>query len=253
MILPIVYVYGATRAFWYSTTQPWFWRGPDWMDGAIKIGLWVLPTIALVAILRRGSVRHAMHDLGLATPAWRGILLAAAATLPMAAFLVEWDVVIDPASLLATVVLGSFAEEVLYRGFLFHQLQRRAGWPMPWAALGSAVVFALAHHNNLDETLVTAMLREDLAANVMQIGPPTVATMVGGCLFAWMTYRWRSLWPAIALHIGVNFWWDIAPLAVLSPGAPIFHGLTLVLAAGFTWWYTRRQEEASLAPRRPTG
>jgi membrane protease YdiL (CAAX protease family) len=238
MILPIVFVYAATRAFWFSISQPWYWRGPEWMDGVIKIGLWVIPTLLLLVILRRGAWQAAVADLGLARPAWRGVAFAVAATLPMAAFLAVSPLLVDPASLAAAVLLGPFAEEVLYRGFLFHQLQRRAGWSMPWAALGSAVVFALAHHNNLDEVLVTAVLRESLAANIARIGPPTLATIAGGCLFAWMTWRWQSLWPAIALHAAVNFWWDVAPLAVLSPAASLTHGLALVIAAAVTWRLT---------------
>ena len=96
----------------------------------------------------------------------------------------------------------------------------------------------LGDHNNLDEVLVTAELRENLAANITQMAPPTLATIAGGCLFAWMTWRWQSLWPAIALHSAVNFWWDIAPLAVLSPVASLMHGLALGIAAVVTWRFT---------------
>lgn len=250
MILPIVFVYAATRAFWYATelwatetlpltAEPWFWHGSDWIEGALKIVVWVIPTVVVLAVARRGAWHRAFQDLGLRRPTDYGMALAAAATLPMAALLTVSPLVLNPASLLGAVVLGPFAEEVLFRGFLFHQLQRRAGWPVPWAALGSAVVFALAHHNNLDEVLVTAALRENLASNIARIAPPALATIAGGCLFAWMTWRWQSLWPAIALHAAVNFWWDIAPLAVLSPVAPVGHSLALVIAAVLTWRLTK--------------
>jgi membrane protease YdiL (CAAX protease family) len=225
MILPLVFVYAVTRAFWVSTEQPWFWRGPEWVEGAVKIGLWVIPTMLLVMLLRRGSWRTAAAYLGLTQPGWRGPMFAAAATLPMVVFLTVSPVFLNPASLVSAVLLGPFAEEVLFRGYLFHQLQRQAKWPVPWAILGSGVVFALAHAT---------------------IGPPTLATIVGGCLFAWMTWRWQSLWPAIALHAAVNFWWDIAPVAVHSPLAPLGHGIALAIAAAITWRFTVRIE-----PSRP--
>lgn len=241
MILPVVFVYAVTRAFWWTTTQPWFFRSPLWVEGAIKVALWVPPSILLVMALRKLSWRDTLDELGLTAPAWLGTALVTAATLPMAAMVVvAWDARFHPHSLVAAVVLGPVAEEVLYRGFLFQQLWHRARWPVWAAALGSALIFAIAHHQNLDEKLALGLLQNDLATPLSAIGPPLVATVAGGCLFAWITWRWRSLWPAIALHGAINFWWDIAPpRGADATTAAVAQGVALALVVAVTWMRTR--------------
>lgn len=239
MILPVLFVYAATRAFWWIATQPWMWQWPPSAEGAIKVALWVPASVVLVLVFSGGSWRDALAELGLTTPAWRGTRLALAATLPMAAMAgtaAGWRV--HPESLVSVALLGPIAEEVLYRGFLFQQLWRRARWPVWAAALGSALVFALAHHRNLDETLALGLLRNDMGATLAVLGPPTLATIAGGCLFAWITWRWRSLWPAIALHGAINFWWDVAPRGAEGVLAASTQGVALAIAIALTWRLT---------------
>jgi hypothetical protein len=66
-------------------------------------------------------------------------------------------------------------------------------------------------------------------------------------LFAWLTHRWRTLWPAIGLHACLNLWWELAPgtstLAsfrrmTLEP-LPIAHAIAVVIAIGVTLGRTR--------------
>ncbi len=239
MILPFVFVYLVTVAFWFIAAQSWMLQSPEWVDGALKVVLWVVPTVVLVMPLRRDGWLTGLHDLGLNTPHWRGVCWTAVATVPMVVLVVISPFSPNPASIVSDVMLGPFAEEVLYRGFLFQQLVVRARWPWYWAAFGSAFVFALAHFKDLDEVLVMALLRGDLAARVGALAPPALATVVGGFLFAWMTWRWRSLWPAMVLHAGVNLWWALAPAAAGSPTASAAHGTTLVLATLITMLLTK--------------
>lgn len=238
MILPILFVYAATRAFWWAASEPWFRDSLLWMD-IVKVLLWVPASLLMVRLLRGVSWRETLAELGLTNPAWHGTRLALAATLPMAAMvLTSYRLRINPESLIGAAVLGPFAEEVLYRGFLFQQLWHRARWPVWAAALGSALVFALAHHPNLDETLVMGLLRNELGAQLTAIGPSTLVTIAGGCLFAWVTWRWRSLWPAIALHGAINFWWDLAPNSPGSLVAGSTQGIALALVVILTWRLT---------------
>jgi membrane protease YdiL (CAAX protease family) len=184
--------------------------------------------------------------------AWPGVRLALAATLPMVAIAsssLGFRVNIE--SLISVAILGPFAEEVLYRGFLFQQLWKRARWPVWAAALGSALVFALAHHKDLDEVVALGVLREDLATRFLVLGPMILATIAGGCLFAWLTWRWRSLWPAIALHAAINFWWDISAGGADPAISATAQGLALTLVVALTWRQTSDPDVASLPASRP--
>ena len=246
MILPVLFVYALTRLFWWATSAAFLWETPMWTEGAIKTLLWVPPSLLLAMFLRRVSWRHALAELGLTTLAWPGVRLAFAATLPMVAIAstsLGFRFSVD--TMLSVVILGPFAEEVLYRGFLFQQLWRRARWPMWAAALGSALVFAIAHHKDLDEVLALSLLRNDLATPLLVIGPPILATIAGGCLFAWLTWRWQSLWPAIALHSAVNFWWDIAGGGADPIIAAASQGLALTLVVALTLRQTSGRDVAS--------
>ena len=252
MILPVLFVYVVTRTFWWLAPASWLWTTPMWTEGAVKVTLWVLPTILVVMALRRTWLPDALTELGLTTPAWPGVRLAVAATLPMVAIASSsFGFRFHSESLLSVAVLGPFAEEVLYRGFLFQQLWKRARWPVWAAALGSALVFALAHHKDLDEALALGVLRNDLTTQLLIIGPPILATIAGGCLFAWLTWRWRSLWPAIALHAAINFWWDIAAGRADPAISAAAQGLALTLVVALTWRQTSDPDAASLPASRP--
>jgi len=238
VILPILFVYVATRAFWWATSEPWFWDTLVWMD-IVKVAMWVPASILMVKAIRGGTWRDTLGDLGLTSPQWRGTRLALAATVPMAAMMLTSErVQFHPESLLGAALLGPMAEEVLYRGFLFQQLWHRARWPVWAAALVSALMFALAHHPNLFETLAVGLRFGDLGDRLAVLGPRTGVTVAGGCLFAWVTWRWRSLWPAIALHGAINFWWDLAPNSSGSLVAGTTQGIALGLIVVLTWRLT---------------
>mgnify|MGYP000260868601 CR=1 FL=1 len=252
MILPVLFVYALTRVFWWATSASFLWNTPMWTEGAVKALLWVPPSILLVMLLRRVSWREAIAELGLTTAGWPGVRLSVAATLPMVAIAstsLGFRVHVD--SMLSVVILGPFAEEVLYRGFLFQQLWRRARWPVWAAALGSALVFAIAHHKDLDEVLALSLLRNDLTTPLLVIGPPILAGVAGGCLFAWLTWRWQSLWPAIALHSAINFWWDIAGGGADPIIAAASQGLALTLVVALTLRQTSGRGVSSLPASPP--
>ena len=140
-------------------------------------------------VLARASLHDAWRGLGLGGPVARGFGFGLVATIPMAlATFVNRAYLPDLDDLVGTVLFGPFAEEVLFRGFLFAVLWRRARWPWPVALAVSSVAFGLAHGDGLASAVL----------------------MMDGAIFAWIYYRWGSLWPAIGLHAWMNFWWDLS-------------------------------------------
>lgn len=174
---------------------------PDVGEALLKVGFWVLPSALAIRVLQRVSYGGVVDELGLRRRFFSGYGLGLAATLPMAVLIAA----IGPAyfrvvSFLGLVLIGPFAEEVLFRGFLLRQLYRRCAWPPVAAIALSAVVFGLAHLSNID--LISPGARSDAANELL-------ATVGGGLLFAWIAYRWNSLWPAIGLHSGLNLAWAL--------------------------------------------
>jgi len=81
--------------------------------------------------------------------------------------------------LLLMVVLAPIVEEIVFRGLLYRMLRER--WGVIISVAVSALFFSLVHHGLL-------------------ISPQ----LLGGIIFA-LAYEWsRSLWVAIALHMGAN-------------------------------------------------
>ncbi len=81
--------------------------------------------------------------------------------------------------LLLMVVLAPIVEELVFRGLLYRMLRER--WGVVVSIAVSAMFFSLVHHGLL-------------------ISPQ----LLGGVIFA-LAYEWsRSLWVAIALHMGAN-------------------------------------------------
>jgi membrane protease YdiL (CAAX protease family) len=170
-------------------------------EGLLKVGLWVVPCLLILRFRERVGYRGVWAMLGLGRGLARGYLFGLVATLPMLVVLANGPLGGSFAGAIGGVLLGPFAEEVLFRGLLFRQLHLRAGWTARRAMLVSALVFGLAHIGNVRLGGVESLV---LAAG--QVG----ATSAGGLLFAWIVYRWDSLWPAIGLHAFMNLWWDLS-------------------------------------------
>jgi membrane protease YdiL (CAAX protease family) len=81
-----------------------------------------------------------------------------------------------PLVVIVIVLVGPFAEELFYRGFVYTGLVNRWGfWP---AAAGSATLFAASHFE------------------IGLLGP----TFIAGMALVWVYKRTGSLWPVILAH-----------------------------------------------------
>jgi membrane protease YdiL (CAAX protease family) len=92
--------------------------------------------------------------------------------------------------------LAPFAEEVLFRGYLFRQLYARARlgfWP---SALIPSVLFALGHLYQ--------------SSNPSELAGIVGVTGLGSILGCWILLRWgMNLWTVVALHSLMNLWWEV--------------------------------------------
>ena len=177
----------------------------DWLAGLgqgddaftyLFIASGVLALVLVTMALRRVGPGGGLAALGLWPFALRGVGLTFVA-LAVMAFTASWlghpfrPPVLGVAMSLGLV--GPFAEEVLFRGFLFRQGRQWAGLSFWGAAVLSSLLFGLGHLSQ-GATLAAALL----AAAI---------TFVGGLIYCWLTERWGSLWPAILLHVGIDFLW----------------------------------------------
>ncbi len=91
---------------------------------------------------------------------------------------------IVPLTLFLILDVAPFAEEIFFRGFIFHGMWGRIGfWP---AAFASGFIFSLIHVSSAD-----------------LIGLIVPFTIIG-VLLAWIVRRTGSLWNAIAVHFLFN-------------------------------------------------
>jgi membrane protease YdiL (CAAX protease family) len=96
-------------------------------------------------------------------------------------------------------VLSPLAEEVLFRGYAFRQLYRRAGWRFLPAVLVTAAVFAIGH-----------VIGQSRQWDAVQLLGTLAITGIGGLLFAWVLIRWDdNLWVPISVHVFFNLWWEL--------------------------------------------
>ncbi|HXT70688.1 MAG TPA: CPBP family intramembrane glutamic endopeptidase [Vicinamibacterales bacterium] len=183
LVLGLAYL--LVRVFWMASAV----AGPAFnsatLESTAKIVIWGCGCLPVALWLARDRTAAA---LGLDARIDRGLAFGLVATLPMAAalLLIPHSRPFSPDLALGSALLGPFAEELLFRGFLFGLLWRIAGWPPSAAIAMSALLFGGAHQ--------------------MEVFP----MIAGGVVLGWVAYRWNSLWPAVAMHGCMNLWWDLS-------------------------------------------
>lgn len=251
-VAALIVTYFAVRAFWWIGSTPVPLLDPLWIsEGLLKVVLWVVPCLVLTPIALRTSVGSAWRAIGFVGSPARGYLFGALASLPMAAVVLyerRFSTSLD--AIAGTVVLGPLAEEVLFRGFLFLAL-RRAGWRLAPAMLVSALAFAVAHSQPAAWLVAAGLFGppEWLATDASRAFLSLLPFVAIGVVFAWVTHRWGTIWPAVGLHAAINLWWELSPgtleFASLSRTSlaplPIAHALTVALAIALTLRATRAE------------
>lgn len=180
-----------------------------------------------VAVAHRYGFTRAARELGLLAPVARGLAFAAIASFPMLVAFAATSHVNPKLSALGVLVycfVSPFAEEVMFRAYLFKQLYRRARVGFWFSALLPSAMFALAH-------VYQAGSLSDLLGIVAITG-------LGGLLFCWVFMKWQdNVWPVFGLHAAMNLWWEVFAVDDTALGGWLANGarlVTVVLAIALT-------------------
>ena len=170
----------------------------------LKVLTWKLTQVPLcvaaVLLTYRFSLKDALHELGLWESITRGLGMSFLVTLPALTALVfvgNLNPELTATRLLVTGFASPLSEEILFRGYLFLQLNRRANWPFAAAVLMNAVPFALGHLYQTEEFSFSGV-----------IGVLLVMSLIAA-FATWLFLRWENLWFLIGLHAFMNLWWEI--------------------------------------------
>ncbi|HEX2254314.1 MAG TPA: CPBP family intramembrane glutamic endopeptidase [Thermoanaerobaculia bacterium] len=175
---------------------------PQWLASLVQPVLVAVLVLAGLWWVYRIGPGRAATEVGLRAPFVLAVLFALTATLPMAIGFGVGDEPVDGKPLwemLFILTFWPFAEELLFRGYAFRQLHRRAGWGFWSATLVPTILFGVVHV--LYFFFQDAPLRIPLAA--------AGTTILLGVLYAWLFKAWGdNLWVPIAFHGMLNFWWE---------------------------------------------
>ena len=93
-------------------------------------------------------------------------------------------------SIITVGIVAPIAEEVLFRGVIYNTLNRKIS--VRWTIIIQAIFFGI-FHGNLVQGLYATLL---------------------GLIFGYVTYKTKSLWPAITMHIVNNLVATIIPFLI---------------------------------------
>lgn len=235
-VIVVAVGYVLVRAFWLLSSSAGRAFDSLTIEATAKLVLWGCAGFPIALWLARRHAVPVSTALGLGPGILRGLGFGLIATLPMVAALFVVPLKpFDPDLAFGSGLLGPFAEELLFRGFLFGLLWRVAKWSVWSSILISSMLFGLAHVAYADRILQTILsgpspwrfsvhFRGDEVIAFM--GPVEVwwrfvesrgaslaltvlPLAAGGAVLGWITYRWNSIWPAISLHACMNLWWDL--------------------------------------------
>lgn len=187
-----------------------FYRVPWYLQIArasqpVGVTIWKFAQVPLVVIavmaVHRARLRVALEELGLRHNVTRSLTTALVATLPalvLVAVTTRGLAPLDAPTLIKTAAGSAVAEELLYRGFLFRQLHRRARWPFWLAALTTALPFAAGH------------LYQREGRGLAGFGEVMLVMGVASIFLAWVFVSWDdNTWLLIGIHGFANLWWAL--------------------------------------------
>jgi membrane protease YdiL (CAAX protease family) len=175
------------------------------VEAGLKLALWFLLTAVTAWLLVPRAPAAPIEELGLSAGFVRGLTFGALATIPMMVAVG----LLDRKSLQQDLVAGSAIIGPWPRRFCFAGFSSD-NWSVVRDGLFGRRWCSVRSHSALPTSGTSMPPAHGVAVRVPHdVSSIERAYMAAGALFAWVTYRWNSLWPAIALHGLMNFWWDL--------------------------------------------
>jgi membrane protease YdiL (CAAX protease family) len=208
-------------------------------EGIDKVGGIVLCVLAVCVLRRVVTWKDIVRELGLTDSPLPAVVFALAASSPMLiGFLLSRGLTphMEPLTIFFLTVLSPVAEEIEFRGLGVRLFQRGTGWPFWILVWPQALLFGLGH-------IEQGQSFREMAGLMLLTG-------MGAVVFAWLVYRWQSLWFPIALHICMNLWWDLFSVAKTALGGWFPFTLqtgTILLAILITLFWTDAKSASQAA------
>jgi membrane protease YdiL (CAAX protease family) len=174
--------------------------------------------VSAMAAAHTVTFKRALSELGLRAPIGRAAAFSFVAASPMLLAFVATSSINAKMSVLSVGVgcfIAPFAEEVLFRGYMFGQLYRRARWGFWLSALIPSALFALGHAYQ--------------ASGFWELAGIFAVTGLGSLLGCWLYMRWQfNLWAVFGLHCLMNLWWEVFGVADTALGGWIANAARLL-------------------------
>jgi membrane protease YdiL (CAAX protease family) len=210
----------------------------DWLSQQAKVIRWLEGSVLALALVFVGlktmlglNIKEMAEELGLMNNPGMPLVVAFTACTPMM-FIGAFGGLNEGLHFLDALfgsVIWPFNEELVFRGFAFLLLYRRAQWGFWQTAIGLGLIFGLLHLGN------ASIKDHDLAG---EIGAVLIVSL-GGILFAWLMVRWKcSLWMPFFMHAFMNLWWEVFAMgnsALGGVGANVARVLTALIVIGWTF------------------
>jgi len=196
----------------------------------------VVVCVFAVWILRKVGWQGIACELGLAASPLPALVFALVASSPMLIGFVLTRRVTPHMGLIAILfltVLSPIVEEIEFRGLGVRNLQRGTGWPF-WVMVWPQALLVGWGHVEQGQSFA------DMVGLMLLTGS-------GAVVFAWLVYRWQSLWFPILLHVCMNLWWEVFSVAKTALGGwfPfVLQTGSILLAVGITLYWTTAQNDS---------
>src|SRR5438874_1291531 len=181
----------------------------------------VIVCVSAIVAAHASKLKGALAELGLRAPIRPAAAFSFVAAFPMLLAFAVTSSINAKMSVLSVGVgcfVAPFAEEMLFRGYMFGQLYRRARWGFWLSALIPSALFALGHAYQ--------------AGGPLELTGIFAVTGLGGLLGCWLYLSWNgNLWIVFGLHCLMNLWWELFGVADNALGGWIANGARLLTVA----------------------